>query len=225
MTDDAKTDRQDAVNDLKRSLILAAARRVFEAEGLEGAGMRAIAREAGYTAGAIYFHFESKEAIYAAVLGESLDRLVAAVEGAVTDAGTDPAGRLRAAALAFFDFYAAAPGDLELGFYLFRGGIRPRGLAPDLDAALNAKLMASLAPIGEAALTLGADTATARAMTADVFGHAVGLLMLQHTGRMRLYLCDPRALMESHVGSLVARTRQATESAPSSRAAISPGPA
>ena len=162
MTDDAKADRQEAVNDLKRSLILAAARRVFEAEGLEGAGMRAIAREAGYTAGAIYFHFESKEAIYAAVLGESLDRLIAAVEGAVTAAGADPAIRLRAAALAFFDFYAAAPGDLELGFYLFRGGIRPRGLAPDLDSGLNAKLVASLARIGEAALALGVDEATAR---------------------------------------------------------------
>jgi AcrR family transcriptional regulator len=205
MSEDAKTGRQDAVNDLRRQLILDAARRVFEAEGLEGAGMRAIAREAGYTAGAIYFHFENKEAIYAALLGQSLDRLTAAVEAAVAGAGADPAARLRAAAMAFFDFYAEAPGDLELGFYLFRGGLRPRGLAPDLDAALNARLAGALAPVGEAAAALGADDAAARAATADAFGHAVGLLMLHHTGRIRLYRADPRALMEGYLDRLPAR--------------------
>lgn len=73
MTDPARNGRQEAVSELKRALIVAAARRVFEAEGLEGASLRAIAKEAGYTAGAIYFHFASKEAIYAQVLEESLD--------------------------------------------------------------------------------------------------------------------------------------------------------
>jgi AcrR family transcriptional regulator len=51
--------------ELKRGLILAAARKVFEAEGLDGASLRAIAAEAGYTPPALYFHFDSKEAIYA----------------------------------------------------------------------------------------------------------------------------------------------------------------
>src|SRR3712207_8196369 len=36
----------------------------------------------------------------------------------------------------FFDYYGANPRDLELGFYLFRG-MRPRGLSPELDRALN----------------------------------------------------------------------------------------
>jgi hypothetical protein len=35
---------------------------------------------------------------------------------------------LRAAALAFFRFYADNPRDLDLGFYLFRGGMKPAGL-------------------------------------------------------------------------------------------------
>src|SRR3712207_924110 len=67
MADSARSDRQQAVSDLKRALILRAARRVFETEGLEGASVRSIAREAGYTAGAIYFHFDSKEAVYGAL--------------------------------------------------------------------------------------------------------------------------------------------------------------
>src|SRR5204863_2397025 len=111
--------RQKAVSDLKRGLILDAARQVFEAEGLDGASLRAIATAAGYTPAALYFHFESKEAIYAEVLCESLVDLSKTIARAVARART-PADRLRAAALAFFRYYADNPRDLDLGFYLFR---------------------------------------------------------------------------------------------------------
>lgn len=205
MTDAARNGRQEAVSELKRALIIAAARRVFETEGLEGASMRAIAREAGYTAGAIYFHFESKEAIYAYVLDESLGRLIAAVQGAVASAGSDPGRQLPAAALAFFDFYAVNPRDLDLGFYLLRGGVRPQGLSPELDARLNARLAESLAPIGNAARALGADAAAATAIVVDTFAHAVGLLLLEHTQRIRLFDCESRMLMQEHVTAVVAR--------------------
>ena len=75
MAKERKTGRQKAVSDLKRELILDAARKVFEADGLEGASLRAIAAAAGYTPAALYFHFESKEAIYAEVLRCSLANL------------------------------------------------------------------------------------------------------------------------------------------------------
>jgi Bacterial regulatory proteins, tetR family len=64
--------RREAVSEHKRGLILKAAREIFEAEGLEGASLRAIAARAGYTPAALYFHFDSKEAIYAQVLLASL---------------------------------------------------------------------------------------------------------------------------------------------------------
>lgn len=200
-----RTTRQDAVKALKRELILDAARQVFEVEGLEGASIRAIARQAGYTAGAIYFHFPSKEAIYGAVLDESLDRLNAAVRDAVATAPDAPPDRLRAAALTFFDFYARNPRDLDLGFYLFRGGLQPRGLTDTLDAALNEKLAASLAPIGAALTDMGFDDAACRAVTADTFGHAVGLLTLHHTGRIRMFGCSADDLMRGYVEALIAR--------------------
>ncbi|MFB0951680.1 MAG: helix-turn-helix domain-containing protein, partial [Rhodospirillales bacterium] len=65
--------RQAAVSTMKQSLILDAARQIFEEDGIEGASIRAIAKKAGYTPGAIYFHFASKEEIYAALLDQSLD--------------------------------------------------------------------------------------------------------------------------------------------------------
>lgn len=200
-----RTTRQDAVKALKRELILDAARQVFEVEGLEGASIRAIARQAGYTAGAIYFYFPSKEAIYGAVLDESLDRLNAAVRDAVATAPDSPPDRLWAAALTFFAFYARNPRDLDLGFYLFRGGLQPRGLTDTLDAALNEKLAASLAPIGAALADMGFDDATCRAVTADTFGHAVGLLTLHHTGRIRMFGCSADDLMRGYVEALVGR--------------------
>ena len=52
--------------------------RVFEEKGLEGANMRSIAREAGYTPGALYFYYASQEEIYADLLSHSLRRLHAA---------------------------------------------------------------------------------------------------------------------------------------------------
>src|ERR1700710_923589 len=101
MAKQQRTGRQKTVSELKRSLILDAARRVFEAEGLDGASLRAIAAEAGYTPAALYFHFDSKEAIYAEVLQASLASLRQAVDRAV-DRSNEPAARLHAAAIAFF---------------------------------------------------------------------------------------------------------------------------
>lgn len=207
MTQTSRAGRHEAVNELKRSLILDAARRVFEAEGLEGASMRAIAKEAGYTPGAIYFHFPNKEAIYATVLREMLDRLVACVETAVA-AAPMPQARLRAAALAFFDFFADDPRDLDFGFYLFRGGMRPRGLSSELDAELNGRLADSLAPIGQAVKELGLPDEAARAVTAAAFGHAAGLLLLKHTHRIRMFDCDPRTLMERYVQDVLAQLQR-----------------
>src|SRR5499433_2857997 len=99
MARDQRAGRQKAVRDLKRSLILDAARKVFEAEGLDGASLRAIAASAGYTPAALYFHFESKEAIYAEILCGSLKNLGLAIGRAVSRAKT-PAERLRTAATA-----------------------------------------------------------------------------------------------------------------------------
>src|SRR5215813_14620979 len=119
MVIEQRNGRQQAVRDLKRSLILEAARKVFETEGLDGASLRAIATAAGYTPAALYFHFDSKEAIYAEVLRDSLASLGGAVDKAVASA-RGPKQKLRAAAMAFFRYYADNPRDLDLGFYLFR---------------------------------------------------------------------------------------------------------
>ena len=196
--------RTQAVKELKRTLILDAARKIFEQEGLDGASLRAIAAEAGYTPAALYFHFDSKEAIYAEVLQDSLGSLRDAVGEAAARART-PAERLRAAALAFFRFYAENPRDLDLGFYLFRGGMKPKGLGRERDEQLNRALAAALRPIGEAAETLGASREDADLLIVDAFAHAAGLLLLAHTGRMRVFGASAPELMARYVDDRIER--------------------
>ena len=196
--------RREAVSDHKRGLILKAAREVFEAEGLEGASLRAIAARAGYTPGALYFHFDSKEAIYAEVLLASLTALGKSVNAAVAKAH-DPDAHLRAAALAFFRFYADNPRDLDLGFYLFRGGMKPAGLGRERDEELNAALEAALHPIADAAIKLGASQRKANFLMVDCFAHATGLLLLLHTGRIRMFGASAPDLMASYVKDQLAQ--------------------
>ena len=201
MAKERKSVRQQAVSDLKRSLILDAARKVFEADGLDGASLRAIAGAAGYTPAALYFHFDSKEAIYAEVLRGSLVNLGTAVNRAILNART-PAERLRAAAMAFFRYYDDNPRDLDLGFYLFRGGMKRLG--KERDAVLNAALELALHPIAEAAMALGVRRDEARILVADVFAHASGLLLLAHTGRIRMFGASARDLMERFIDAAIA---------------------
>jgi AcrR family transcriptional regulator len=202
-----REERREAVSEHKRRLILRAALDVFEAEGLEGASLRAIAARAGYTAAALYFHFDSKEAIYAAVLRASLASLGQAVDDAVAKA-RGPEARLRAAAMAFFHFYVANPRDLDLGFYLFRGGMKPAGLGRERDEELNAALEGALSPIADAAAALGASKTDANLLMVDVFAHAAGLLLLLHTGRIRMFGASALTLMEAYVRDRTDRLRK-----------------
>lgn len=206
--DDRRKMRETALVEARRSLILDAARAAFFELGLEGASLREIAKRAGYTPGAIYSYFTSREEIYAALLGESLDRLKQQVDAAATSetalAAATAAARLRAHALAFFAFYRDNPRDLDLGFYLFNG-TRPRGLTPDLNKQLNDRLKSALLPIQEALVALGRTDTAAITETTATFAHAVGLLILNQTGRIRLFHQDAQALFERYLDGLAGR--------------------
>src|SRR4051812_10238885 len=56
-----------------RDELLAAALRVFAARGYQEAGVNEIARAAGYSKGALYWHFSGKEELLQALLEERID--------------------------------------------------------------------------------------------------------------------------------------------------------
>ena len=203
-----RDERRQALSDVRRALVLDAASTVFFEHGLEGTSMREIAQRAGYTPGALYSYFASKEALYGALLGESLDRLNLHVQQALSGraSGTDS---LRAAAGAFFDFYRQHPRDLDLGFYLFQG-MKPRGLTPELNDTLNARLRDALQPTQDALLALGMSAPKAVAEVTALFAHAVGLLVLRHTGRIRMFRQASQGLFDTYLDQLVGRALSRT---------------
>lgn len=81
--------------------IMGGARRVFLAQGFEGASMNDIAREAGVSKGTLYVYFENKEHLFAAVIEEErnehvsglfeLDHANADIEGVLTRIGVEMA--------------------------------------------------------------------------------------------------------------------------------------
>lgn len=203
ITEAARQARNQALADVRRELILDAARSAFFELGMEKTSIREIAQRAGYTPGAIYSYFASKEVLYGALLGESLERLNARVEQARKDC-TPAADCLRAAARAFFEFYHENPRDLDLGFYLFQG-MQPRGLTPELNETLNARLRDALQPAQDALQQLGLPAAKALEEVTALFAHTVGLLVLSHTGRIRMFRQASQDLFDTYLAQLVAR--------------------
>jgi len=83
--------------------------------------------------------------------------------------------------------------------------MKPKGLGRERDEALNVALAAALQPITDAAEVLGATWEEANILTVDVFAHAAGLLLLAHTGRIRMFGISAPDLMARHVDAWIER--------------------
>jgi AcrR family transcriptional regulator len=201
--------RQQALAEVRREHILQAAKTVFIEMGLEAVSMREIAKRAGYTAGAIYSYFSSKEEIYGALLADSLERLnefvnQAAEQGNAKRKLPNAYAELLNSANAFYQFYRDNPRDLDLGFYLFQG-LQPRGLTNEWDQKLNARLRAALQPQANALTKLGLTKTAVETELTAIFAHIVGVLLLNHTGRIRMFGKDSDELIAHYLKHLQVR--------------------
>ena len=213
----AKDLRQQALVDAKRTHILSAATSVFIECGLEAVSMREIAKRAGYTAGAIYSYFANKEEIYGALLAESLERLNAFVlhadqtnSHAVDSALQSDYAVLQKTVLAFYQFYRDNPRDLDLGFYLFQG-LKPRGLTDEWDTQLNARLKDAMRPQEIALVKLGLSKKEVDTEVTAIFAHIVGVLLLNHTGRIRMFGKSADELILHYLDKLALRLPNMTK--------------
>lgn len=188
----------------RREVVLRAARRVFESNGLEGASIRLIAKAARCTTGSIYPYFKGKEEIYAELLSRSLEDYQVHLDAEV-HAAVSAKDKFRSALTAHFDFYEARPSDMSLALYLFNG-LKPQGLTRDLDARLNAQLAAVVSVFVEAVRLVG--KLSRRQAEVEVGLHLAmlfGLLTLHHTKRTKAFHVDARALLKLHIDRALAR--------------------
>jgi AcrR family transcriptional regulator len=90
---------------VRRGELLDAARRVFERAGYHAATVSAVVQAAGLSQGGFYLYFADKKGVFGALQDEMATLLRRRIYWATRDEG-DPARRLEAGLLAFFEFYA-----------------------------------------------------------------------------------------------------------------------
>jgi AcrR family transcriptional regulator len=171
--------------------------RVFARKGLAGATMAEVAEECGMGPGALYYHFATKEQLFAECV-----RSVADDVANITGHGGAPPGSLPDVVRLIYDWYAACPDKARL-FFLAAPGSTPeiaqtwaefveehvRDLARYVNGPGGPARKAS--PVGDLAARTAIGTANATAMawlSGDLFGKrtsrttvadAVGRVMLR----------------------------------------------
>jgi len=114
-----------------RTAILAAAAAIFEAEGIDGLTIRAVAQAVGYSPGAMYEYFDSKEAILTALYFGGTDGLGGFCERAV--AALPPEATAIEAIVALGHAYRTYALDHPDLYRLVFGGFKTPPVAPPVD--------------------------------------------------------------------------------------------
>ena len=154
-----------------REELLTAALHVFARRGYEQAGVDEIATEAGYSKGALYWHFSSKEELLTALLDERIDaparEMVALLESAPPDRDMSVEAA-RAFARRLREQREAVLLDREYWSLAIRDpALRARYIArqTDLRRALAAALQARMRHLGTPDLPMGAEQVARIVMT------------------------------------------------------------
>ncbi len=97
-----------------RADILDAAIRIFSVRGVSRTTLNDIAKEAGVTRGAIYWHFDNKNDLLAALWDQLFLPIEPIVQASESKDENDPLGRMREALLSLFTSLANDPMQLQL---------------------------------------------------------------------------------------------------------------
>lgn len=189
-TREARSERRDG-----RAALLDAAAEVFAARGLRDASVDEVAERAGYSKGAVYWHFESKDDLFLALLEERIDQpmreMTELLESAPAeqDMGPEASRRFtdlletqRELLLLEHEYWSQAARDPAL-----RGRYRERQAR--LRQALGKALTARFSHLGGPALS----PARGEAVATIVMGLAAGLA--------RERLIDPEAVPDDLLGT------------------------
>jgi TetR/AcrR family transcriptional regulator len=204
----AAVERRARQHDLSRSQLLDAAEGVFGAKGVVASTMKEIAELAGYSVGAVYLFFESKDDLLAAVLARRGIEMTDGIERIVRSPG--PAlDRLVALARFEVEFFSERPAFARL--YLRTAAIGP--LLPESVAGEKSDVLL------QRAVTLTAQLLHDGQQAGEICAGPPEVLSRILSGIVTSYQTfavgdgDPRLLDDfdtEHLGDLVRRTFGAT---------------
>lgn len=168
--DRRKEERREAAHAYKRAEILAAAKRVMARTGAKGLTIRAVASEAGYVPGAVYFYFASKSAILADLAVHELAGLTRELKSSSSKDAADLASRAA-------DAFATAHNIFELD--------TEKRVSPGSERALMGRLISLFQTVSEPLNLdeLPPEQAHARALALSAT--SIGLATLARTGRLQ----------------------------------------
>jgi AcrR family transcriptional regulator len=210
MTKMATMSRHQERSGITRARLIQSAEKIFARDGFEAAKLEEIAADAGYTRGAFYANFESKEDLFFALLETEISARIASLEREM-DRAREPEAKLKT----MRDFFLSKSLDrrwclLALEFKLFavrhpevkrrlaamhRRFIEPRvGFLDDIMKALGRELPVSSYAIGVSLATLG------------------NSLTLEH-------MLDPGLMPEGDVGHIMSKFFESLTSADGKRSA------
>lgn len=126
--------REERKEETRRELVESATR-VFAEHGFHGASLERIAREAGYTTGAVYFHFGGKDELFLAAFESYALARVGEVTATYQGAEGDLPQRARAVADHWMARQADDPAFMEVALEFFVRALR----RPELREALAAR--------------------------------------------------------------------------------------
>lgn len=194
--------RQQSVRAFKKSAILDAAQRVLDRDGIEGATVRAIAKEAGYTPGALYAYYTDKDDILADLLCKSLGRAARAVRNNMESGNGTSANPIDLTAV-FSAYYRQEPTEFDL-FLTVLQSRRIHNLSPEMARSFNGRLIAALSPIAEALEATGRwESQPASEATMQAVALGIGMLLLENSNRLSALGMDGRSLTMSGYTTLL----------------------
>jgi AcrR family transcriptional regulator len=167
----APASRKQERTEITRSRLIQSAEKIFARDGFEAAKLEEIAADAGYTRGAFYANFESKEDLFFALLEQEISTRIATLEREMSKV-RDPEAKLKA----MREFFLEKTLDrrwclLALEFKLFavrhpdvrrrlatmhRRFVAPRvGMLDEVMRALGKKLPVSTVAVGVSLASVG----------------------------------------------------------------------
>lgn len=202
-----KRRRAESLAKFKRQHILAAARRIFDAEGTSGLNMRAIAKEAGYSLGAAYSYFRTKEEIevelLAVILGEVTRHIKATLPHQSGNRGTQ--------AFSIFSTYFRERPETRRLFLVSIAGLGEK--SDDIPAStrkeLNSRLLSLMGLLAnDLHQRTPASAAHAQEETTDFVTYLLGLMILESGNCLKLLKQNSQEMVDRHGKRMLLRVTQ-----------------
>ena len=198
--------RKRDLKEFKRQKILTAAKACVSENGISGTSMRAIAQGCGYSLGAAYAYFPSKEDIFAALLSASFAELLRILRLEQQQASSGQR-KINQAFNGFLRYFLSSKEEqvLLLTFYAGKSDGN-QSLAEDTFRHLNNRFLSVLGFLANTVHENGNLTAEdAQSETLQAVSFLLGVLMMSSSEQLRLIGQSPQEIVDQYINQMLLR--------------------